>query len=221
MTDAVPTPEDEDDALAGEYVLGVLSQDQRLAFAARLQVEPRLLTKVEAWEDRLAGLNDAFAEAQAPKLLPAIEARLFPNAARTRSAARSVGGWLSWLSGAMVAMVLVLGIVALVAPPQSRPIARLVSPDNRLAYEVQVYGEGLKVTRVAGDTAGPGLVHELWLIAPGKGPVSLGLLGQRPLIVDQTIPQLGWTLAISLEPEGGSTMGVPTGPVILSVEIGA
>jgi anti-sigma-K factor RskA len=34
-------------------------------------------------------------------------------------------------------------------------------------------------------------------------------------------PPEGWTLAVSIEPEGGSPYGTPTGPVILSAVIGA
>jgi anti-sigma-K factor RskA len=221
MTDASLTPREVDDALAAEYVLGVLDLAERGAAQARIKREPEFAALVTAWENRLAGMNEAYAEAPAPNLMPLIEARLFPTPGRDTQSKGLFSGWLGWVSGASVAALLVLAIIAFVAPPRSMLIATLAAADNRLAYEVSQFGSAIKVSRVEGQGAGPGLVHELWLIAPGKSPVSLGLLDDAPLIIDQPVPPAGWTLAVSLEPAGGSPSGLPTGPVILSAEIGA
>ena len=63
---------------------------------------------------------------------------------------------------------------------------------------------------------------ELWVIAPGAAPRPLGLLArgarsavpvggtQRPTVA------VGATLAVSIEPAGGSPTGQPTGPVVAS-----
>ena len=221
MTEARESPHEADDTLAAEYVLGVLDAAERAEIASRIRRDAGFAALVVAWENRMAGLNDGFAEAPAPNLLPAIEARLFPKP--VRSVAR--GGWFSgifgWVSGALVGAFVVLAVVAFVAPPRSMRIATLATADHRLAYEVVEFGGALKITRVEGDSAGAGRVHELWLIAPGKAPVSLGLLEDAPLIIDQPVPPAGWTLAVSLEAAGGSKSGVPTGPVILSAEIGS
>ncbi len=221
MTDAPLNQREADDALAAEYVLGVLDRVDRAEAASRIKRDPGFAAMVTAWEFRMGGLNDGFAEAPAPNLLPAIEARLFPKPAR---AGGETGGWFSgifgWVSGVLVGAFVVLAVVAFVAPPRSMRIATLATVDHRLAYEVVEFGGALKITRVEGDSAGAGRVHELWLIAPGKAPVSLGLLEDTPLIVDQPVPPAGWTLAVSLEAAGGSKSGVPTGPVILSAEIG-
>ncbi len=64
-------------------------------------------------------------------------------------------------------------------------------------------------------------MHELWIIAPDAAPVSLGLLADGPLTVQYPMPPRGWTLAVSIEPAGGSPTGAPTGPVIIATEIGA
>jgi anti-sigma-K factor RskA len=220
MTDAPLNPREADDTLAAEYVVGVLDAAERAEAETRIKRDPSFAKLVVAWEYRMGGLNDGFAEAPAPNLFPAIEARLFPKPAR----AAATGGWFSgifgWVSGALVGTLLVLAIVAFVAPPRSMLIATLATPDQRLAYEVVEFGGAIKVTRIEGDSAGEGRVHELWLIAPGKAPVSLGLLEDAPLIVNQPVPPAGWTLAVSLEAAGGSKSGVPTGPVILSAEIG-
>jgi anti-sigma-K factor RskA len=217
MTDAPLSPEDLDDSEAAEFVLGVQDLAERTATEARIKRDPAFAALVTAWEARLAGLNDDFAEAPAPNLLPAIEARLFPVPAK---AARRSGIW-GWLSGAAVALSLVLATVALVVPPQPSIVAVLATADDRLVYEVSHFGSELQVTRVAGGPAVAGRVHELWAIAPGAAPVSLGLLDQPTHMVVYPRPPEGWTLAVSIEPEGGSPYGTPTGPVILSAVIGS
>jgi anti-sigma-K factor RskA len=64
---------------------------------------------------------------------------------------------------------------------------------------------------------------ELWLIPAGEArPHSLGLVqGGRPIAFDIPSDLAGRitpdaTLAISLEPPGGSPTGLPTGPIVAS-----
>jgi anti-sigma-K factor RskA len=218
MTDAPLTPEETDDALAAEYVLGVLDLAERSACEARIKRDAAFAARVAAWETRLESLNDDYAETPAPNLLPAIEARLFPVAARPRTGTRA--GFMRWLSGAVVAATLVIVSLATLKPPQPALVAVLATADARLSYEVRQFGGTLKVARVAGVPAVSGQVHELWVIAPGASPVSLGLLAEMPLVVTYPVPPQGWMLAVSVEPAGGSPSGVPTGPVILTAIVG-
>jgi anti-sigma-K factor RskA len=216
MTDAPLTPREDDDVLAAEYVLGALDLQERAAAETRLKRDPAFAVLVAEWEVRLEGLNDGFDEAPAPNLLPQIEARLFPQARHEGLTWRSP---LRWIAGAITAAALVLVTLATVTPPKPNLIATLATADNRLAYEVRQFGDALRVTRVAGVEAVEGQVHELWVIAPGSAPVSLGLLQQEPLVVAYPAPPEGWVLAVSVEPEGGSSTGQPTGPVILTAKI--
>lgn len=218
MTDAPLTPEDADDALAGEYVLGVLDLADRSACETRIKRDPGFAALVTAWESRLGGLNDGFEEVPAPNLLPAIEARLFPKAGRATGPRL---GLLRWLSGAIVAASLAIVAVATLVPTETRLVAVLATADAGLSYEVRQDGEALQITRVAGTAAPAGEVHQLWVIAPGASPVSLGLLAEGPLVVPYPAPPEGWLLAVSVEPAGGSPTGLPTGPVILSALIGS
>ncbi len=217
MTDTPLTPMEEDDALAAEYVLGVLSLADRAAAEARIKRDPAFAAAVSAWENRLADLNDDFADTPAPNLLPQIEARLFPVAQKPAR------GWLGWFAGAAAAATLVLA--ALVLPTafgtDDAIIATLVTEDNNLNYQVTHDGSRMKVTRVAGVAAPTGQVHELWVIAPGAAPVSLGLLADDAMNVEYPLPPAGWVLAVSVEPAGGSTTGAPTGPIIMTAEIKA
>ena len=215
MTDAPLTPREEDDALAAEYVLGVQDLPERMATEARIKRDPDFAELVSAWEIQLSGMNDAFDEAPAPNLLPQIEARLFPTAP-----APARGGLLRWLTGAVAAFALVMLALATLVPPRPETIALLATADNRLAYQVASLDGRLQITRVSGVPAVEGQVHELWVIAPGAAPVSLGLLEDRPLVVDYPVPPAGWIMAVSVEPAGGSPTGQPTGPVILTAAVG-
>jgi anti-sigma-K factor RskA len=218
MTDAPLTPEEADDALAAEYVLGVLSLSERAEAEARLKRDPGFAARVTAWETRMAGMNDDFDEAPAPNLLPKIEARLFPQAAPAPR--RGFGLNFGWLTGAAVAAALALATFATLTPPRPELVATLATADNRLAYRVTHFGSSLQVTRVSGVPAVEGQVHELWIIAPNASPVSLGLLQDRPLVLAYPVPPEGFIFAVSVEPEGGSPTGQPTGPVILTAAVG-
>jgi len=207
-----PLSED-DDLIAAEYVLGVLDSAARAAAEASIRRDPDFAAAVQAWEHRLEGLNDDFAPASAPNLMPAIEARLFPVQPKP---ARSWFGWVA--AGALAASLAVAVLVMQPAGPA--PVLTTLAASD-LAYEVRADGETLEITRVAGSPAPAGQVHELWLIAPGAAPVSLGLLAEGPLRVTYPTPPAGWVLAVSLEPAGGSTTGAPTGPVLMTAEISA
>ena len=218
MTDTQLSSKEIDDSLAGEYVLGVLSGIERAEAANRAKRDPVFAALISAWEFRLGGLNADYRDMTAPNLFPAIEARLFPSAARAQSWRSRLA---SWLSGAGVAAALVVAVVAFVIPLRVQHVATLASDTSTVGYEVGQFGQHLRVIRSAGAPADPGFVHELWLIPPGGVPVSLGLLQDPSLIISQPAPAVGWTLAVSVEPEGGSKTGQPTGPVILMAEIGA
>ncbi len=208
------SPEDIDDALAGEYVLGVLDMADRSAVEARMKADTVFAARVAAWEQRLSPLDDETPEVAAPDVLAKIEARLFAKERRPRN-------WLAWislgLSGA-VAAGLIFAVVFMV-PPAPQVVAVLATKDATLSYRLTQVGDELTVTRVAGTTAPAGQVHQLWIIAPGASPVSLGLLGDETLVVDYPKPPAGWLFAVSVEPAGGSPSGLPTGPVILTAPV--
>jgi len=208
MTDDLPlSPLEEDDALAAEYVLGVLSLADRSAAEARMRNDSAFAARVAAWELRLDGLNDGYAEAPAPDLLPRIEARLFPKAQRRHPL-------FAWLAGALTAAAVAVGAVVLLAPAPAPVIATLGETDAPLRFEARYDGATLTVARVAGSAASQGQVQEVWIIAPDAAPVSLGLMEGESLSVPYPQAPAGWTLAVSLEPAGGSPTGAPTGPVL-------
>lgn len=67
--------------------------------------------------------------------------------------------------------------------------------------------------------------YQLWLIPPGESPRSVGLIDpERSSAFElpaelETLLAPGTTLAVSLEPLGGSPTGQPTGPVLFSGQV--
>ena len=217
MTDTVIpiSPEDEDDLLAAEFVLGVLSLPDRARAEARLRQDDSFAARVSAWEIHLEGLNDDYAEVAAPYLMSAIEARLFPKA-ETRQ-----GGWRgNWFAGALGLGLATLSAVVLAAflllnPAAPGFTAILTAEASDLRYEARVEGENITLVQLAGAATEPGKVRELWMIIGDAAPISLGLLTAQSVTLAAIGPADGVVLAISLEPAGGSTTGAPTGPVLV------
>jgi anti-sigma-K factor RskA len=209
--DRALTPDEDADLLAAEFVMGVLALEERARTEARIKTDPVFAARVTAWENHFADLNDDFAEVAAPDVFAKVEARLFPVQARNRAS------WLGWVSGAITAAVIAVAALMFLTPTPPAPaalIATIGQPDGSLSFEARYDGASLIVARLAGAPAAPGQVHELWIIAPEAAPVSLGLLGDAPLSIPYPMPPVGWTLAVSLEPAGGSTTGAPSGPVL-------
>lgn len=70
-------------------------------------------------------------------------------------------------------------------------------------------------------TMAPGTAWEMWMLPAGQAaPVSMGLISIDRDQVMKIQPALAqrmgeaWGIAMSVEPEGGSPTGKPTGPVI-------
>lgn len=228
MTDHADLPHNEDDEmLAAEYVLGVLELPDRLAVEKRLRNEPQLAVRVTGWQARLGLLNEEYAPVDAPDLMPQIEARLFPKPAR--GAGVMANRWAFW-RGALVGLLIVAVAVAIVSFSQPRdPGLPVLSQQATLAAELRAEtgdltlraawgGGSLSLARVSGGDAGPGQDYEVWVIAPDSAPVSLGLLRGTQALLSADVAE-GWTLAISLEPEGGSPTGAPTGPVLAAAAL--
>ena len=211
MTDAPLTPMEEDDALAAEYVLGVLDLAERTAVDDRIRRDAAFATKVAAWETRLAGLNDSFVDVPAPNLLPKIEARLFPQVAKP---ARN---WFGWLAGAAAAAAIaVVAVMVVPRTPAPEFVATLTAENQPLVFAASYADGNLTLTQTSGAAAGAANDYQLWLIVGDAAPVSLGLI-DAPAIT-RNVPNMpqGAIIAVSLEPVGGSTTGAPTGPVLVT-----
>ncbi|MCC5970553.1 MAG: anti-sigma factor [Pararhodobacter sp.] len=215
-------PEEHDELLAAEYVLGTLPGEDRRAARERAEVDGAFAARISAWEDRLAPLNDGYDEAPAPDLLPQIEARLF--GART-PAPRLRWFSLGWRGGALAtaAIAAVVFLAVTLWPPGPAPVvlrADLTAEQIELRFAARWDGAAglLELTRAQGDAAPAGQDYELWLIDETGVPRSLGLL-RDPVTQVRAVLAPGLTLAVSLEPEGGSPEATPTGPVLAAAAL--
>jgi anti-sigma-K factor RskA len=215
-------PEEREELLAAEYVLGTLPAEERQAVRDRAEVDGAFAARLGRWEHRFSPLNEGFDDVQVPDLLPEIEAKLFgaePAAPRRRWFAT---GWRGGaLATAMIAAMVFFVVVLL--PPTPAPSvlqADLVTEDADLRFAARWdAGAGLlEVTRAAGEAAPAGQDYELWLIDESGVPRSLGLL-REPITQIQAALAPGLTLAVSLEPEGGSPGEAPTGPVLAAAPL--
>jgi len=217
------------DRLAAEYVLGTLRGRARRRFE-RWLVSPQVGAIVKAWEERLAGLEPRLEPVSPPSTVwTGIENKLELRRSHAQPAMR-------WLAiAASLAFFVVAGVFLLRSPDggvQVTPPTQLASTQRSLLqadpqtiyWRVEVLGDNQELSlhvHVVHDLP-PGKAHELWALPEGGGaPVSLGLMPHtgdhhRVLTASQRAALAGSKqIAVSLEPEGGSPTGAPTGPVLL------
>lgn len=224
-------------AAAGEYVLGSLPPQEHAAFEAALVTDPALRAEVGYWQDRLLALSRQ-AEPVAPsaRLWPRIEAGLPPPAPTRHGVAappwwRRLGLWQGVSGLALAASVALASVLVLreqtPPAPQTQYVAVLQAPQggpNGWVVEVRVdaaSGQGrLRLLPVApGQPVPAGRALQFWTKAPGAaGPSSLGLVaaGAPVELPVARLPDLRpeQLFEITLEPEGGSPIGRPTGPIL-------
>ena len=114
------------------------------------------------------------------------------------------------------------------SPPQqqqaSAPAFATILQDEGLQHwslGLSADGRQLRITSLNAKAADAGLDYELWIVPADSAPLSLGTIqpSQSVRTVQLTAEQMAalqsqQLLAVSLEPAGGSTTGVPTGPVL-------
>lgn len=214
------------DRLAASYVLGDMKGAARRRFVRLMREDAGLRQSVEQWEQRLLPL----AMGLEPKTPPA---RVWQGIAKTVRAehlpASRAGNWWSglrfWqtLAGglAMAVFALVVSLFHYLPGDQQpvRTLAVLASSDGSAMYVMnRLAADSISVQPLSGLAPDAAHALELWAIAPGQAPRSLGLVSPdgTTTLNAVTLPASGDTVAISLEPTGGSPTGAPTGPVILT-----
>lgn len=219
-----------DDVLAGEYVLGVLSADARRAVERRMVTDRAFAALVETWQDDLSSFNEDYREAMpAPVVFTEIERRLFGTSATGPAKIglwNSVGlwRWVSFGTSLVAVAVLIYSSGALRERQAGMPlIAELSAPDKQvnLLASFDASSGRLRIVPVAAGRPQEKSL-QLWLV-PGSGnPQPLGVFqpsGEGELVIPAELRSTigdGATLAVSLEPFGGSPTGLPTGPIVAS-----
>ena len=240
MSDPEPIPDDYTPVdMAAEYVLGVLDDEDRARLTARLDRDPAYRAHDEAWERRLAPLLDEVAPGKpSDRLWMRLESVLTPTATvlpfrRRPPLGSRVEIWRAASAGLAAAVVgLVMILVSRPNPEIRRPRAAPLATSGAV-LTASLTTRGGKVLWVAvvepsrrDVTVIPvaGLTHrgrspELWIIPAGGKPKSVGVLADARGTVPSPVldgAKADETLAVTLEPMGGSPSGAPTGPVVAS-----
>ncbi len=217
------------DVAAAELALGVLDGEERSAALRRMLAEPDFARDVERWRDHFAVMLDGVAEVSPPKgLFDRVEARIDGNDAPRRA----VNPWKPTAIAASLAALAMTAValrpvetpppVVVVAPqaPAAPMIAAMALTDAS-GSQPAIYDATTGLVKMPGPMPIPaGKAAQLWVIEGTAAPKPLGLFRstgpgtyEAEAKIDTVIPA-GATLAISIEPPGGSPTGAPTGPVI-------
>lgn len=230
MTTPSKTPNDA--FLIAEYALGVLPFEEREALKKRIASDPHLQDMLAQWDQHLVSLADEYEAIIAPSsVLSAAEARLFGAEHGARAS-----WWNSlqlWRNSALAAVASVMVLVGLLFYDQTKQdvfqtdfIAEIKNDagDLRLVSAFDAAQKHLKFNRVEGQ-AKANRALEIWLIADGGQPISLGVVPDKAGFSITLSPELAAkmssmaVLAISDEPQGGSPTGQPTGDVLAAGKI--
>jgi len=231
MSDIGPELPD-DEALAAEHALGVLTARERAAAEARMARDPAFAAEVDAWRLRLAPMALAVEPVPAPQgLWDRIERMLAAND-NGAGMRRRLRFWRSATLAGMAMTAASLAVVVFLAarPPQvivQRPPmapmmnARLMTNGGQplflAAYDPE--RRSIMVASLVPPGTDPDHSHELWLIPADGRPRSLGLIDPgaskaMPMsgpMADMTVE--GASLAVTVEPRGGSKLDGPSGPM--------
>jgi anti-sigma-K factor RskA len=205
-------------ALAADYAIGLMPAAARRRFEQLLLEDAALRVELAQWQESLASLTDALPEQPVPdRVWKGITARIEPQVLHVPQK-RPFWNWLR-VTAAVCSLVIAVTLGVIYNRDSARYSATLLTADAQPALKVEAHKNYLNVEPLTLAAVEPGRSLELWAIADGK-PVSLGVIpadgkgrvelsdAQKALIAKPI------TLAVSLEPKGGSPTGQPTGPVL-------
>lgn len=208
------------DALAADYVLGLLQGRALVRFERRLRDDADLERSVWALREGLDPMLEARPSEPSPEVWRRIEGELgWTSGQRSWSWFQRVS-----LAAAVCALVAVIGLVVHVQTQpvtrSARMLAALHNADQHQVLRVNLTADGHGVTVVALQKLAVPRDRslELWALPKKGAPIAVGLLNpQSGRIQHYALPvsvtELGG-FAVSVEPPGGSPQPGPTGPII-------
>jgi len=228
------TDREDIDMLAAEYVLGTLDSDMRRTVDERRSHEDDLDAAIAGWEKRLSPLNAHYRDEMPTRdLFPGIRARIEGARAQADNIVeidllkRKLARWRigTFATGALAASLMVAVLVSDFATPvQDRQfVAVFHRDDTQPAFVMSIdLDTRAVIIRPVSATLPEGKTYQLWIASDqlGPAPKSLGLLENASVPTTRSLGEFdpallrNATFGISLEPEGGSPTGRPTGPAI-------
>ena len=225
--------------LAGEYVLGSLPAAGRREVEAALPHDAQLRAAVAQWEARLLPLTQLAPPAEpSPQLWSRIAASVAARARAEASQAnqRGAAGWWDrlglWrgLAAAGFAAAAAMAVITVQQPeaPGPRYMVVLAAPGSMApgwvlqsgaSADAAGQGDQLRLVPLAVTQVPAARSLQLWTKADGWAkPVSLGLVEPGKAVDVQLagLPPLqpNQLFEITLEPQAGSPIGRPTGPIL-------
>ncbi|MEB0048615.1 MULTISPECIES: anti-sigma factor domain-containing protein [unclassified Pseudomonas] len=206
-------------ALAADYAIGLMSAAARRRFEQLLLEDAALRAELANWQHSLASLTDVLSAQPVPdRVWQAITARIEPQVLHVPEK-RSFWNWMR-ITATVCSLVVVAFLGVLYNRDEPRYSATMLSADAQPALKVEAHKNYLSVEPLTLAAVDPGRSLELWAIPADGKPISLGVIpaggtgkvelsDAQKVLIDKPV-----TLAISLEPKGGSPTGQPTGPVL-------
>ncbi|HWG10916.1 MAG TPA: anti-sigma factor [Rhodanobacteraceae bacterium] len=236
--------QDREDLRYAEYVLGVLDADARAEVAREIAGSDEAATAVALWQQRLLPLAaEIAAEEVPPYLWSRIRSALqWDDVPAPSARATGMGLWqnlrfwqrIAFGASALAAACLLLLLVQRFVLMPPKPVipymaATITQTDGRVGWTatMDIAKASMIIVPASPQSFAPGHAPELWLIPKGEKPIAVGMIvPDAPTTLDldkALLARLGptATLAVSIEPPGGSPTGQPTGPVIATGTIGA
>jgi anti-sigma-K factor RskA len=213
---------------ADEYVLGLVDVDKVAHINALMERDTRLQAAVSASRDRFLDLDlSAPPAAVSPSLWAAIEARLSdqgdaePPAAYASDAA-AARRWRRIELGAMAAALLLTVALgwSVLRPATPLVVAVLLDDDGQAVAIVEDFtGPAARVTPLVDVDVPVGRTLQVWTLPSEQtGPVSLGVLDDATTMTlrraSLPTPREDQLYEITVEPQGGSPTGLPTGRIV-------
>ncbi len=223
----IPHAPEQRRALIGEYVLGLLDEPEASEVHELIEHDHDAARMALDWERHLLDLADAL-PAQQP--FPALWQRLQQSLGWSTESEGGLSRWWNslglWrLTSAGLALLVLLSWLPGVlrdapAGPSYTAVLQVPGESAKPGWVITVDGDGtLTLDALVADQIPPDRSVQFWtLIDPKDGPRSLGLIepGKAVTLSAEQIGavQAGQLFELTLEPEGGSPLNRPTGPVL-------
>ena len=217
--------------LADEYVLGLLDPVEQAQVERRVETDAAMRAAVAASRDRFVELDASSAAAAPETLWQRIDAALVSQtgasaavpAESVRPASNDNRLWRPLALAAMAAtLLLAVGLGwSVTNRPEPQVVAILVDTSGApLAVVEDFAGNSARVTLLTDFPVPAGKTMQVWTLpSQDMGPVSLGLLDTARSVVlegpDLPQPREDQLYEITVENEGGSPTGRPTGPILV------
>jgi anti-sigma-K factor RskA len=227
--------------LAQRFVVGTQRGTARNRFAAMSAARFDIRARVDYWEARLAPLAWSLAPESPSQLVWPRICRNLGLRDSSRATPKSAAPWQALAAASAVAAIILGGgwWASISRPPVTvtETVIERIPESVTVALVGNIEGEPIWLTRIRPDSGeltvrvlnAPEQTiendYQLWLLTSDGTPLSMGLMpqsGEQTLALnDNVVSAIGGstTVAVSLEPRGGSPMPVPTGPVLFTAAL--